>query len=149
MTGMFQDSEFNQPINTWCVPDITSEPKNFSEGSPLAPENKPLWGTCPPTSIESKEHPTEFTLSQNYPNPFNPSTRIAFNLPEHTHVKLEVFNVYGQLVATLVDEVRQPGMHEVVFDATRLASGLYIARIGTPYIHTRDITRTINMLLIK
>jgi hypothetical protein len=83
------------------------------------------------TSVEERPLPTEFALDQNYPNPFNPSTTIEFALPKQSHVVLEVYNVIGQRVATLVDEVRDIGYHKVRFDATGIASGMYFYRLIT------------------
>jgi 5'-nucleotidase len=73
--------------------------------------------------------PSEFSLSQNYPNPFNPSTNIKFDLPQSAQVRLEVYNMLGQRVATLVDNRMEAGFHEVNFDARNLASGMYLYRI--------------------
>jgi hypothetical protein len=73
--------------------------------------------------------PIQFALHQNYPNPFNPVTHIRFDLPEAGQVSLKIYNVTGQLVAELVDGFRKAGQHEVAFDATGLASGIYIYRI--------------------
>ncbi len=73
--------------------------------------------------------PTEYALSQNYPNPFNPTTTIAYALPETGRVKLEVFNILGQEVSTLVDEIMPAGSHEVVFDASAVPSGIYFYRL--------------------
>jgi len=70
-----------------------------------------------------------FVLSQNYPNPFNPSTTIQYTLPANEHVALSVFNTLGQRVAVLVDEEEQQGRHEVRFDASILASGVYFYRL--------------------
>ena len=85
--------------------------------------------------------PGQFVLAQNYPNPFNPTTTIEFALPKETHVKLEVYNVIGQRVATLVDETRPTGIYAVPFsanggsasggDASALASGTYFYRLST------------------
>jgi len=52
---------------------------------------------------------TDYILHQNYPNPFNPSTQIQFALPRESHVKLEIYNVMGELITALVDETRQAG----------------------------------------
>jgi hypothetical protein len=85
------------------------------------------------TSIPTiNEIPDDLVLSQNYPNPFNPTTTILYALPESGPVRLDVFNVLGQRVATLINERVIAGTHHVQFDATRLASGLYIYRLQTP-----------------
>lgn len=75
------------------------------------------------------ELPQEFNLSQNYPNPFNPTTVIGFSLPQAERVQLEVFNIAGQRVALLIDRELSAGQHQLRFDASSLASGMYIYRI--------------------
>lgn len=83
------------------------------------------------TSSEvQQERPVNFLLGQNYPNPFNPSTNITFSLPKSEAVTLEVFNTIGQRVATLASrEIFSRGTHTISFDASNLASGLYLYRI--------------------
>ncbi len=73
--------------------------------------------------------PTVFKLAQNYPNPFNPVTTIEYHLPYETPVKITVYNLVGQEVIVLVDGVRPAGIHQLNFDASTLASGLYFYRI--------------------
>ena len=73
--------------------------------------------------------PEKFELFQNYPNPFNPTTTICYQLTKDSKVNLKIYNLLGQQVATLVDEQKQAGYHQNVFDATRHASGMYIYRI--------------------
>ena len=73
---------------------------------------------------------TEFSLQQNYPNPFNPSTQIQFSVPSDGRAVLKVFNILGQEVATLLDGAATAGeSHQVTFDASRLASGIYFSRL--------------------
>jgi Leucine-rich repeat (LRR) protein len=89
--------------------------------------------------------PEVFTLNQNYPNPFNPSSTIQFGIPEASSVRLEVFNLLGQKVSTLVaGDKMQAGWHSVQFDAGNLASGVYIYRI-----EAGNFVQTKRMMLIK
>ena len=80
-------------------------------------------------SNEPEELPLTFKLEQNYPNPFNPSSTIQFTLPQAGDVRLDVFTITGQLVTTLVNNRLGSGEHSVTFDASNLASGVYIYRI--------------------
>ena len=73
--------------------------------------------------------PEAFALSQNYPNPFNPSTTIQFTIVNRQLTIVKVYDVLGREVATLVNEVKDPGLHTVAFDAVGLASGSYFYRI--------------------
>ena len=84
-----------------------------------------------PTSVarSTGDVPAGFSLSQNYPNPFNPSTTIRYALPQTCVVGLAVFNALGQQVATLVQGEQGPGDHDIVFDASGLASGAYLYRL--------------------
>lgn len=81
--------------------------------------------------------PTSYALYQNYPNPFNPSTEIRFDLPEAIRVELKIFNILGQEVVTLVDDVRAAGAYRVLWDGKNAggiyaASGIYVYQIKTP-----------------
>ena len=75
--------------------------------------------------------PTEFALRQNYPNPFNPVTFIPFDIPAELHVKLELYDVTGRLVQTLINENLPAGRYSYHLDASDLATGVYIYRIET------------------
>jgi hypothetical protein len=95
---------------------------------------------------ENTTQPLTFSLEQNYPNPFNPSTNINFTLPSATQVTLEVFNMLGQKVATLIkNESMSVGNHSQTFDASNLSSGLYIYRISTG----SSFVQSKKMMLIK
>ncbi|MDE2995951.1 MAG: T9SS type A sorting domain-containing protein [Bacteroidota bacterium] len=102
-----------------------------------------LVGGATDTELESTL-PQTLALQQNYPNPFNPSTQIRFSLPQTSNVQLQVFDLLGRNVATLVDGPMAAGQHEVTFDASDLTSGLYLYTIADG---TQRISRT--MTLIK
>jgi len=88
--------------------------------------------------------PTSYRLNQNYPNPFNPTTTISFNLEKASNVKLVVYNVLGQKVATLLDSRLNAGEQAVVFDASKLSSGVYFYRLDAG-----DFTSVKKMVLMK
>ncbi len=111
--------------------------ENISEFSIFAVLSSEL-----PTSVtETDELPDAFVLTQNYPNPFNPSTNIRYELPETAEVRLEVFNLLGERVATLVDTRQEAGRHQVSFDAGSLSSGVYLYRLQAgDFVQTRKLT---------
>jgi len=88
--------------------------------------------------------PGDFALYQNHPNPFNPLTEIGFYLPAAGHAKLEVYNIMGQRVATLVDGELSMGEHSFVFDGGQVASGIYFYRL-----ETASGSQTKKMVLMK
>ena len=98
---------------------------------------------APHPAGETGALPGRFELFQNYPNPFNPSTTIPYQLPAPDHVRLEVFNLLGQRVATLVDEEQQAGLHTAAWNGTDaagrpVAAGVYLYRLrGGGAIGTR------------
>jgi hypothetical protein len=87
---------------------------------------------------------TKFELAQNYPNPFNPMTTIAYSVTGNDHVSLRVFNVLGERVATLVNEMQTAGTYSVSFNGSDLSSGIYLYRIQSG----RDVI-TRKMMLVK
>lgn len=88
--------------------------------------------------------PTEFALGGNYPNPFNASTVIAYQLPTSSHVTLEVFNLLGRRVTTLVDEKQEAGYRSIVWNASEISSGLYFYKLTAG-----EFTETRRMMLVK
>ncbi|MBX2819135.1 MAG: T9SS type A sorting domain-containing protein [Rhodothermaceae bacterium] len=88
--------------------------------------------------------PTEFAVEQNYPNPFNPTTMINFAVPEAGHVSVKVYNMLGQEVASLVNEVRDAGNHTVSFDAAGLTAGVYLY-----VMESGNFSETRRMTLLK
>jgi|GEM_PF-2467964 len=99
----------------------------------------PVVCSVTPTSV-----PTTYALHQNYPNPFNPTTQIAYALPTQAHVTLKVYNLLGQEVASLVDEVREAGRHTVSWNAADQASGVYFYSLQTD-----DFSATKKMVFMK
>lgn len=82
----------------------------------------------------------KFELFQNYPNPFNPSTKIKYSLPEDSYVELKLFDVLGREVAMIVNNEQDQGFYEVEFNASQLASGVYLYKIQAgKYIKTRKM----------
>lgn len=77
----------------------------------------------------SGELPASFHLSQNYPNPFNPATTIHYDIPQYGHVKLQIFDISGRLVETLVDENKPAGHYSVNWAAQNASSGIYLIRL--------------------
>lgn len=127
----------------------------------IRPEGQTEWSgiyafhTAPedPTDVDDTEQPDEpgtgslplaFALRQNSPNPFNPATGISYDLPRGGHVRLEIFNVLGNLVTTLVDEYQGAGQYVVTWDASRYASGMYLYRLTTD-----EFRETKKMIMLK
>jgi hypothetical protein len=96
------------------------------------------------TGVPGDALPTIFRLEQNSPNPFNPVTSVRFALPEKARTSLRVFDVGGRLVRVLLDEEREPGQHEVTFDARGLPSGVYFLRM-----ESKSFSETRKLVLLK
>lgn len=145
----------SQPLlyNTWYTVKIDSTAKSVA-GIPLDGNGDGIPGDpfvlnfktqSQPTAVdEQSKTPTNFQLYQNYPNPFNPETIIKFDLPKNQHVTLQVFDVHGRLVQTVLNETIPAGNHQVKFNANHLTSGMYFYKMTTP-----EFSRTLKMILIK
>lgn len=84
-----------------------------------------------PIGVEASIVPDRISLSQNYPNPFNPITRIEYSLPQSGDVSLIIYNLLGEEVARLVNQEMPMGIHNVIWDASNIASGIYFYRLKT------------------
>jgi hypothetical protein len=93
---------------------------------------------------EVNKTPESFILLYNYPNPFNSSTTLEYFFETHSYVKLEIFNVLGQKVATLLNGRQMAGTHQVQWHAGNMATGIYLA-----VLKTNDTTKTIKLVLMK
>ncbi|UCE19469.1 MAG: right-handed parallel beta-helix repeat-containing protein [Gemmatimonadota bacterium] len=91
------------------------------------------WGVGVEGDEEKSDHqiPTEFHLSQNYPNPFNPVTTIEYALPEAANVRIEIYNIMGQVVAVLIHSNQTAGFHSIQWNASGVTSGVYFYRLDT------------------
>ena len=76
-----------------------------------------------------KTLPDDLLLLQNYPNPFNPSTTIKYSLYHRAHIQIEIFDISGKMVSSLINEVRQKGTYTIKFDGSKLACGIYFYRL--------------------
>jgi hypothetical protein len=99
--------------------------------------------------VDYTQRPTDFALHQNYPNPFNPSTIIQYALPRTALVKIEVYNVLGQRVRTLVDRIEEPGYKIINWNGkddsgNQVCSGVYFCRICAG-----DFVKSKKMTLLK
>jgi hypothetical protein len=147
----YSQPDFNTTGNwlpEWPLPEFTDEVLKYNADL-TATDGKvygdPYWFTGNVTGIKKVNSiPIEYSLSQNYPNPFNPSTVIEYSLETNENVKLEIYNVLGQLISSLVDAKQQAGSYKVEFDASELTSGIYF------YSLTADkVNITKKMILLK
>ncbi len=94
--------------------------------------------------------PAKYSLSRNYPNPFNPSTKIKYSLPSASDVKLEVYNLVGQKVKTLLNGTKSAGFYEFDINASNLASGVYLITLKARSIDgKKSFSKTEKMILLK
>ncbi len=104
-----------------------------------------LFGDFDPTYVAVDDGlPRRFELMQNYPNPFNPSTTIRFSIPEQSGVTLTIYDVLGRKIAVLIDDELDAGTYEHVFDASHLASGLFLYQL-----RAGDRVETKRLMLLK
>ena len=107
-----------------------------------------VWRPTGSTEIGYPQDEREFqngiNLHQNYPNPFNPTTKISYQIPELSYVKLKIYDVLGKEIATLVSEEKPAGNYEINFNAFDVTSGIYFYQLETEsYLETKK------MILLK
>lgn len=126
--------------------DENNVPHVLVESPEFSPIEVSLSGTPSATTL-----PKDFNLIQNYPNPFNPKTTIGYDLPSQSHVKVEIFNILGQKVTTLVDAVQDAGQYLVEWNATdndgaKVSSGVYFYKMNAG---DGGFVKTQKMMLLK
>jgi hypothetical protein len=102
-----------------------------------------------PVGINIDNKNLGYKILQNYPNPFNPTTVIKYNLEKNSFVTLNVYNVSGKLVRTLVNNLQQSGEKEIIFDGSNLSNGVYFYKINVNSIDGNNYTQTLKMILVK
>ncbi len=158
---LFEDMDFHEDVYLASGSTLTIEarenPVTLTSNSGSVTIGKPATGTTQAKPLAGggddsggdvdeigSETPQKIALSANYPNPFNPVTTIRYELPVNSNVRLEVYDILGRRVAVLVEGLIESGAHEVAFDASNLASGVYLYRLSTA-----DFVQTRQMVLVK
>jgi len=131
-SNVLRDIQFLNANTGYAVGDNGTIIKTTSGGEPI--------GIKPKSEII----PKEYSLSQNYPNPFNPSTKIEFQIPKSSYVKMSVFDILGKEIEILVNEKLKPGIYEVTFEGKNCPTSVYFYRM-----EAGNNTATKKMLLIK
>jgi glucuronoarabinoxylan endo-1,4-beta-xylanase len=138
------------------TPYVTSATKDCEEATPVAVSNNSFTATLDGSSVttfvgdvvvgvkEDPPLPQTIQLFQNYPNPFNPTTEIRYRIPEAGHVSLKVYNMLGQVVATLFEGKQDPGSHVVTFDGSGISAGVYVYKLSV-----NDNATTKKLVLVK
>ena len=134
-TTQTQNYSFSDDLSAYSSPKIFYRLKQIDLDGSFSYSNE--------ISVDNN-NVSSFELEQNYPNPFNPSTKIKFNIPLTEKVRIEVFNTVGNKVATLLNDIKEAGSHELQFEADNLASGVYFYKISVG-----NLIQTKKMLLIR
>jgi hypothetical protein len=145
------DTTANSGAYKWSIP-LHLDPASDYQIKVYSVDNSAIAGMSDNFEIsltsgvkEKNTRPIQFELSQNYPNPFNPTTRISYQLPEAGFVSLNVYDVRGSLVATLVNESQTANLYHIEFDGRHLSTGIYIYTLNID----NQFTASKKMLLVK
>lgn len=117
------------PDTAYIIVQISNTAGFANVGSVFTLDDLAYGAASADVKVDGSGLPENFLLHQNYPNPFNPTTTIRYELPKASYVRLEIFNMLGQQVATLVDGERQAGVYAAEFNALNLSSGTYFYKL--------------------
>jgi hypothetical protein len=127
------DGTTNHGIYGHCAATTGQCCAQFSSSDVSTAANRPKLTITYTTAAQVENlngpQPVDFTLSQNYPNPFNPGTTIRYSLPHEEFVTLKIYDIVGNEVTALVNQRQDAGIYQVIFNGSRLASGLYLYKI--------------------
>ncbi len=138
----------NAPDSAWIEATITPSAAMTHVGSTFKLDDL-SFGTATDVQAPLSTQPAIFRLDQNYPNPFNPTTLITYEIPSNGRVRLEIYDMLGRSLATLVNGEQPAGTFTVPFDGSKYASGMYLYRISVAAQDGRSFSRTNSMVLIK
>ena len=146
--GIFSSGGMTHQSSNYIVSGTAGEVVTGKTSGSAYQHNSGFWYVYSQSTItdvhDEETIPASFKIEQNYPNPFNPSTIIRFSVPENSNVTLKVYDILGNELTTLLNEDKDAGWYDVHFDASALASGVYIYRISAgSFISTKK------MLLLK
>lgn len=144
---------YSPPIERTLRVDVTDHSTPFLFGSKSKTVTEIINpGPLPESNLDTTKLilPEEFDIQQNYPNPFNPTTTISYQLPKPGYVKLEIYDMLGRKIETLVNGSKEAGFYNASFNATKLASGIYIYRLYIkPSDGGKEFISTNKMILMK
>jgi hypothetical protein len=151
-------TQFSVPISASPAPDsawieivITPSPSSSDThvGSKFNIDDLSFGPAATGVQESNPASPAVFALSQNYPNPFNPSTKISYQLPIDGLVRLEVYDIMGRTLTTLVNEEKPAGQFTATFDASNFTSGIYFYRLNVIARNGKSFSQTNKMILMK
>jgi len=128
----------NVIISNYSLADL-----RLSELNPVVKHGK-ITITSNITDVQKENMDFDYSLDQNYPNPFNPSTIISYSIKNEGSVKLDIYNVLGELVTNLVNDIQKAGKYKIEWNASKFPSGIYFCKL-----RSGDFTQTRKMILIK
>ncbi len=138
-------TQYSFDLSAYCDQIIRVAIHHVSpQGMMLMVDDIMMIGTVDNEDNEQPVIESAITLHNNYPNPFNPETTISFNMAQNAHVKLDIYNVKGQLIETLVNDEMKQGNHCIIWDAKEYPSGIYFYKL-----QSETYTKTKKMVLMK
>jgi hypothetical protein len=149
-------TQFSVPISQSPAPDsawieilISSSSGTAHIGSKFNIDDLSFGPATTGVQESNPANPGVFALSQNYPNPFNPSTIISYRLPIEGMVQLEVYDIMGRTLATLVNGEKPAGQYTATFDGSKFTSGIYFYRLNVMARNGKSFSQTNKMILVK